>query len=73
MQGAVGRGPHAYLLPALLYTVALREDRYKAERLIDTVIYRSGDQVGTWWVTLLRAVVPAAAQVSFAAVPFGAI
>jgi AAA family ATP:ADP antiporter len=57
----------------LLYTVASREDRYKAKSLIDTVIYRAGDQVGAWSVTLLRAVGMGSAQVSFAAIPLAAL
>ncbi len=57
----------------LLYTVASREDRYKAKSLIDTVIYRTGDQVGAWSVALLRAVGLEAAQVSFAAIPLAAL
>jgi AAA family ATP:ADP antiporter len=57
----------------LLYTVASREDRYKAKSLIDTVIYRTGDQVGAWSVALLRAVGLGAAQVSFAAIPLAAL
>jgi ATP:ADP antiporter, AAA family len=57
----------------LLYTVASREDRYKAKSLIDTVIYRTGDQLGAWSVALLRAVGLGAAQVSFAAIPLAAL
>jgi ATP:ADP antiporter, AAA family len=57
----------------LLYTVASREDRYKAKSLIDTVVYRTGDQVGAWSVTLLRALGLGASQVSFAAIPLAAI
>lgn len=57
----------------LLYTVASREDRYKAKSVIDTVIYRVGDQVGAWSVTLLRAVGLGAPQVSVAAIPLAAL
>ncbi len=57
----------------LLYTVASREDRYKAKSVIDTVVYRTGDQLGAWSVTLLRAVGLGAAQVSFAAIPLAAL
>ena len=57
----------------LLYTVASREDRYKAKSLIDTVVYRTGDQLGAWSVTLLRALGLGAAQVSFAAIPLAAL
>lgn len=32
----------------VLFTSVSREDRYKAKNFIDTVIYRGGDQVGSW-------------------------
>ncbi len=32
----------------VLYTVASREDRYKAKGFIDTFVYRLGDQAGIW-------------------------
>jgi AAA family ATP:ADP antiporter len=57
----------------LLYTVASREDRYKAKSVIDTVVYRSGDQLGAWSYTLLRAVGFGAAHISFAAIPLAAL
>jgi len=40
----------AFAKPAreLLFTRAAREDRYKAKNFMDTVVYRSGDQVGSW-------------------------
>ena len=57
----------------LLYTVASREDRYKAKSLIDTVVYRTGDQVGAWSVALLRAIGLGASHVSFAAIPLAAL
>ncbi len=57
----------------LLYTVASREDRYKAKSFIDTVVYRTGDQLGAWSVALLRAVGLGLAQVSVAALPLAAL
>ena len=57
----------------LLYTVTSREDRYKAKSFLDTVVYRTGDQVGAWSVALLRVVGLGAAQVSFAAIPLAAL
>jgi AAA family ATP:ADP antiporter len=57
----------------LLYTVASREDRYKAKSFIDTVVYRTGDQLGAWSVALLRAVGLGWAQVSFVAIPLAAL
>ncbi len=43
-------GNFAFARPAreVLFTVVPREDKYKAKSFIDTVIYRSGDQVGAW-------------------------
>ena len=37
----------------LLFTVVSREDRYKAKNLIDTFVYRAGDQVGAWSYALI--------------------
>lgn len=37
----------------LLFTVVSREDKYKAKSAIDTVVYRSGDQIGSWSYALL--------------------
>ncbi|MDQ7988737.1 MAG: MFS transporter [Candidatus Dactylopiibacterium sp.] len=37
----------------LLFTVTTREDKYKAKPVIDTVVYRGGDQVGSWSYALL--------------------
>lgn len=39
----------------VLFTVVPREDRYKAKNFIDTVVYRSGDQIGAWSYTLVGA------------------
>lgn len=37
----------------LLYIVLPREDKYKAKNFIDTVVYRAGDQIGSWsWLAL---------------------
>jgi AAA family ATP:ADP antiporter len=48
-------GEYALARPSreLLYTVAPREDKYKAKSFIDTVVYRTGDQVGAWTSALL--------------------
>lgn len=32
----------------VLFTVISREDKYKAKNFIDTVVYRAGDQIGSW-------------------------
>jgi AAA family ATP:ADP antiporter len=48
-------GNFALARPAreVLFTVLPREDKYKAKSFIDTVVYRTGDQVGAWSYTLL--------------------
>ncbi|HET7874067.1 MAG TPA: MFS transporter [Methylomirabilota bacterium] len=40
----------------VLFTVVAREDKYKAKSFIDTVVYRTGDQLGAWSWGLLGAV-----------------
>ena len=40
----------------VLYTVVPREDRYKTKSFIDTVVYRTGDQLGAWAYVLLGSV-----------------
>lgn len=57
----------------VLYTVLPREDRYKTKSVIDTVVYRAGDQVGAWSVTLLRSLGLGSAQLALAAIPLAAI
>jgi AAA family ATP:ADP antiporter len=49
-------GDYAIARPTreILFTVLPREDRYKTKSFIDTFVYRLGDQVGAWSVTLLR-------------------
>lgn len=37
----------------MLFTAVDRDDRYKTKNLIDTAIYRLGDQVGSWTYPLL--------------------
>jgi ATP:ADP antiporter, AAA family len=43
-------GNFAFARPSreVLFTVVPREDKYKAKSFIDTVVYRTGDQVGAW-------------------------
>jgi AAA family ATP:ADP antiporter len=57
----------------VLYTVIPREDRYKAKSVIDTVVYRTGDQLGAWSVTLLRASGLGPATVSLVVIPIAAV
>jgi ATP:ADP antiporter, AAA family len=57
----------------VLYTVVPREDRYKTKSILDTLVYRTGDQLGAWSVALLRAVGLAPAQVSLVVIPVAAV
>jgi AAA family ATP:ADP antiporter len=57
----------------LLYTVLPREDKYKAKSFIDTVVYRAGDQVGSWSYLLLSAMGLGIAGVAVVAVPLSAL
>jgi ATP:ADP antiporter, AAA family len=57
----------------VLYTVVPREDRYKAKGFIDTVIYRTGDQLGAWAVALLRVAGLGPGQVSLVVVPIAVV
>jgi AAA family ATP:ADP antiporter len=67
-------GNFAIARPAreVLYTVLKREDKYKAKTLIDTFVYRAGDQVGAWGYAGLTALGLAFSGISFAAVPLAA-
>jgi AAA family ATP:ADP antiporter len=57
----------------LLYTVLAREDKYKAKSFIDTVVYRAGDQVGSWSYLLLSWFGLGIAGVAAVAVPLSAL
>jgi AAA family ATP:ADP antiporter len=57
----------------LLFTVIPREDRYKAKSFIDTVVYRTGDQVGIWSATLLRMLGLSTAGVALVGIPLAAL
>ena len=56
-----------------LYTVVSREDKYKAKNLIDTFVYRAGDQVGAWGYAALTATGLGLAGIAFAAAPLAAL
>ncbi|MBT2341640.1 MULTISPECIES: NTP/NDP exchange transporter [Pseudomonas] len=53
----------------ILFTSVSREDRYKTKNLIDTAIYRTGDQIGSWSYAGLLAVGLTATGISMVAVP----
>lgn len=62
----------AFTRPAreVLFTRLSREDRYKAKNVIDTVIYRSGDQIGSWGYAALTAFGLGLSTISWLTVPF---
>ena len=53
----------------VLFTSVPREDRYKAKNFIDTVVYRSGDQVGSWAYAGLIALGLSMTGIAMVAVP----
>ena len=57
----------------VLFTVVPREDKYKAKNIIETFVYRGGDQVGAWVYRGLVAAGLSMAGISFVAVPLSAI
>lgn len=61
----------AFARPAreVLFTVIPREERYKAKNFIDTVVYRSGDQLGSWSYALLSIAGLGIAGISATALP----
>ena len=67
-------GNFAFARPSreVLFTVLTREDKYKAKSVIDTVVYRLGDQVGVWSSSLLTMLGLGVAGVAWAAVPLSA-
>lgn len=67
-------GNYALSRPAreVLFTVLRREDKYKAKSLIDTFVYRAGDQIGAWSYPLLVWLGLGLTGISFAAAPFAA-
>jgi ATP:ADP antiporter, AAA family len=64
-------GDYAIARPTreVLFTVVPREDRYKAKSLIDTFVYRLGDQVGAWGVAGLRALGAGVTELALVAIP----
>jgi AAA family ATP:ADP antiporter len=64
-------GNFAFARPTreVLFTVVPREDRYKAKSFLDTVIYRTGDQMGAWSYAGLGWLGLGAAGISAVAVP----
>jgi len=57
----------------VLFTVVPREDKYKAKNIIETFVYRGGDQIGIWTYAGLTALGLSLAGISFIAVPLSAL
>lgn len=53
----------------VLFTVVSREDKYKSKNFIDTVVYRLGDQVGSWSYALMGFLGLGMTGISVVAVP----
>jgi AAA family ATP:ADP antiporter len=68
-------GEFALARPAreILFTTVSRAEKYKAKSLIDTFVYRVGDQVGAWSNTLMGAVGFGVSAIAWVAVPISAI
>jgi ATP:ADP antiporter, AAA family len=64
-------GNFALTNPAMevLFTVVKREDKYKAKNVIETVVYRSGDQIGGWGYSWLAALGLGLSGISYVAIP----
>jgi AAA family ATP:ADP antiporter len=68
-------GNYAFADPArqVLFTVVPPEDKYKAKNLIDTFVYRGGDQIGAWSTSGLTALGLTMSGISFIAAPLSAV
>jgi AAA family ATP:ADP antiporter len=68
-------GEYAVARPTreLLYIVVSREDKYKAKNLIDTFVYRAGDQLAAWSMARLTMAGLAMAGTALVAAPLAAL
>ena len=57
----------------VLFTVVPREDKYKAKNIIETFVYRGGDQLGAWIYAGLAGIGLSLAGISFVAVPLAVV
>jgi len=57
----------------VLFTVVPREDRYKAKNFLDTVVYRTGDQIGAWSFAGIAALGLGTTAVAVAALPLSIV
>ncbi len=65
----------AIMNPAMevLFTVVKREDKYKAKNVIETFVYRGGDQLSAWALAGLAAIGLGLGGASFVAAPISAV
>jgi AAA family ATP:ADP antiporter len=58
VQVVLKAGNYAITRPAreMLFTLVDRETRYKTKPVIDTLVYRAGDTINAWFITLLTKV-----------------
>jgi AAA family ATP:ADP antiporter len=68
-------GNFAITNPAMevLFTVVRREDKYKAKNVIETFVYRGGDQIGAWAYKGLTGLGLGLQGISYVAVPLSMI
>ena len=57
----------------MLFTVVGREVKYKAKSVVDTVIVRTGDQLGIWGSAGIKALGISASSLSWAALPIAGL
>lgn len=57
----------------VLFTVVPREDKYKAKNIIETFVYRGGDQIAAWTFAGLSALGLGLAGISFVGVPIAGV
>ena len=57
----------------VLFTVVKREDKYKAKNIIETFVYRGGDQIGAWTYAGLVAIGLGLSAISYAAIPLSVV
>jgi ATP:ADP antiporter, AAA family len=68
-------GEYAFGRPAreVLFTVVPPEDKYKAKNLIDTFVYRGGDQIGAWSYNGLGAIGFSMSAIALMAAPMSMV
>ncbi|MEO7522062.1 MAG: Npt1/Npt2 family nucleotide transporter [Gemmatimonas sp.] len=68
-------GEYAFGRPAreVLFTVVPPEDKYKAKNLIDTFVYRGGDQIGAWSYNGLGAIGFSMSAIALMAAPMSLV